>query len=91
MSIPSKMPSEQHYRDILKAKIGQRPYNMWLANTSITINTDSVEIEAQTQLNHDWIQKRYSAPIEESTKNVFGKDIGITYSLSKEQKQEIKI
>ena len=91
MSIPSKMPSEQHYRDILKAKIGQRPYNMWLANTSITINTDSVEIEAQTQLNHDWIQKRYSAPIEESTKNVFGKDIGITYSLSKEQKQETQL
>jgi chromosomal replication initiator protein len=72
MSQPNSLPSERQYREQLKTNIGQRPYNMWLSNTKITFGVGKVEIIAQTQLGADWLVKRYNAPIEDATFQLFG-------------------
>ncbi|HIB51337.1 MAG TPA: chromosomal replication initiator protein DnaA [Phycisphaerales bacterium] len=89
MSQPLKKSTEQFYREKLEVTIGTRPYNMWLAHTKITIESSNVVIEAQTQLNLDWIKKNYSSPIENVTKTMYGKEVLITYTINPEQKQVV--
>ncbi len=45
---------------------------MWLSNTKITFDVGNVEIITQTQLGADWLVKRFSGPIEDATKQLFG-------------------
>lgn len=61
---------------------------MWLGNAKIIFDNDIVQIIAPTKLNADWLARRYCAPIEDATAEIFGTNTTVTVTAEPQNSEQ---